>query len=1070
MSTGFKSYGYSRAILMGSASLLALVAYSTANAQQATTPAPGSTTPAPGAQPGSAQNSSDQLTEVIITGFRASLQTALDNKRNSDLPIESVAPEDIGKMPDQDVAESLQRLPGIQIDRAPTGEGTAVLIDGLRQNLTTLNGDVFLTGREFYVSGEGSGGGAGGNSQYNSLEGIPSEEIGGIDVYKNPKASMTEGGLGGTIDLKTRDPLAQPDGLSLGGNFRESYAQRQDDWTPNGTLVGSYKFSDALAFTASVSYDDEKTLDEEFQDQNRNQWLITDSATGPYTGALTPAGLGVTPGGSIVAPATKNAKGCSAAAPCGVGGQYYIEPQLAYFTNDNDERKTYGASFGVAAKITDSITSTVNYFFSREQETSFSYTDKVWFNGQGVSPGFLLPGIDPTQPYSIDGNGVVQNGVFNANGAETATLYQQDTDEAHNIQWRTKFNDGGPLRGDIDLSYANATSNLQADQADVEHGLYTTSAGVPTSPAAPGCNNGASTCASGPGSHGYEFAWNNGGTSGLPSVNYLAPYADVLNNPAYTTFKSNWAWANLTSQHQFAIKLDAQYDPSFVQGIASTISGGIDYAGRDISQIFGRYLINGTLADGEIAGNANGPNPSNPGAAFGPYLYYQDPGYGTPNIPYSTALSNPGLAMNVNNFGAGNIIVKNPYSGGMTNPSTYLESVWAGAGVPNNTEKFFEDGLSSFGVEERTTAVYLMEDIGAPINHFHANFGVRVVETNLTINNGQSAESPTYFGTASWNGVDSNVVPRVTRRTYTDVLPTFNFVLDVTDNQKVRFGAARVVSPQDLFLLGLGNSYNFTRQTTGRINIHNGTTDGFAFDGGTAGNTQLDPYRASQFNISWEDYFAPGGLVSVGTFYKQVDNFVEIESIPTLVQDDFGGTTADVNTPVNAGNGRIYGFEIGAQYAFNYDLVPWLKGFGFATNYTHSVSQSNAAPTSFTTTAGIPGVAKDAYTATLYYERSGFSARASYSWRGSAINDSLVGATFSFPDQNGVNHTYQVFEAAYGELDAQIGYDLNSHFGVLASVQNATDSAQHTYLQWPNLPFTYDDAGRRFYIGFKFKL
>ena len=92
---------------------------------------------------------------------------------------------------------------------------------------------------------------------------------------------MTEGGLGGTIDLKTRDPLAQP---------RRPVARRQlprvlcaapGQWTPDGTLVGSYKFSDRLAFTGSFSYDDEKTLTEEFQDQNRNEWLITNSATGP---------------------------------------------------------------------------------------------------------------------------------------------------------------------------------------------------------------------------------------------------------------------------------------------------------------------------------------------------------------------------------------------------------------------------------------------------------------------------------------------------------------------------------------------------------------------------------------------------------------------------------------------------------------------------------------------------------------------------------------------------------------------------------------------------------------------
>jgi iron complex outermembrane receptor protein len=77
------------------------------------------------------------LQEIVVTGYRQSLQTALDAKRNSNLPIESVAAEDIGKMPDNNVAESLQRLPGVQIDRSgANGQGNSVLIDGLRQNLT----------------------------------------------------------------------------------------------------------------------------------------------------------------------------------------------------------------------------------------------------------------------------------------------------------------------------------------------------------------------------------------------------------------------------------------------------------------------------------------------------------------------------------------------------------------------------------------------------------------------------------------------------------------------------------------------------------------------------------------------------------------------------------------------------------------------------------------------------------------------------------------------------------------------------------------------------------------------
>ena len=324
-----------------------------------------------------------------------------------------------------------------------------MLIDGLRQNLVTLNGDVFLTGKEFYVSGEASGGGAGGNRQYGSLETIPSELVSGIDVIKNPNASITEGGLGGTIDLKTANPLLAPDGLSLSGLFRESDAQRQNSKTPDGTLVASYKLNDRIAFSASLTYSELKTHTQEYQDANRSGWVTSNSATGPYTGLLTPDKVG-----SI--------------------GQSYIVPQLGYFTDVLDETKERGASFDIGIKLTDAITTNFLWFYSREDETTIDYTDKAWFNGQDTTP---LPGLDPSQPYSIDGNGVVQNATFNALGAETATLFQENIAQANNFQWVTKFDNGGPLRGLFDASFAHATSNLQAAQADIEHGFYATGRG-----------------------------------------------------------------------------------------------------------------------------------------------------------------------------------------------------------------------------------------------------------------------------------------------------------------------------------------------------------------------------------------------------------------------------------------------------------------------------------------------------------------------------------------------------------------------------------------------------------------
>jgi len=1013
--------------MMTAVSLDAVLCGSVARAQQAP------------AQPPSAKSDSEPLQEVVVTGYRASLESALETKRNSDLAIESIAPEDIGKMPDQNVAEALQRLPGVQIDRA-NGQGTAVLIDGLRYNVTTLNGDVFLSGKEFYVSGEASGGGAGSNAQYSSLEGIPSENISGIDVYKNPKASLIEGGLGGIIDLKTRDPLAQPMGLTFGGNARGTTSDGTSGVTPNGTLVASFKVSDSLAFTGSISYDKERTHTKEFQDENRNQWTITNYFLPPYTGAPVAGDF-----------TTKS--------------QYYIDPQLAYFSDINDERLTEGGHFGVAWRISDAIRTSFNWFHANEDDTSLTYSDKAFFNGAGGQvtqnkDGSLnipiVPGIDPSQPYSIDSTNVVQSGTFNANGSETATLYQRAKENSNNLQWVTNFDNGGPVRANLAAYYARATSNLQAAQADVEHGLYETSAGLPASPGAPGCNNGGVTCGSDPyASHGYQFVYANGGTSGLPSVSY-SPNPNVLNNPAWTTFKSNWAWANYTTQENKAFKLDLQWD----QAKDLTLSGGTRFATRDINQIFGRYLINGTLANGQVAGNVNDAN-------GGPYDYYQDPGYGTPNIPYSTATTNPGLALSVNNFAVGNMLVKNPYTGGMTNPSTYLQTVWAGAGVPNMTEKFFADGLSSFHVYEKTTAAYLMGDLGSKEDRHHINFGVRVVSTDLTINNGQSAEVPTYYGTAVWNGVDNNVVPTTTQRHYIDVLPSFNLTLKLTDEQIVRLGAARVTSPQSLYQLGVGNSYNFTRVTDPtRVNIHTGTHDGFAFANGTSGNVNLDPYRATQFIVDYENYFARGAVASVEGFWKQIDSFTVLGNVPTKVLDDFGGTTGNVQQWVNAGPGQIYGLELGGQYNFDWN---WTTGLGVAANYTFSESTSNQA-TAFTQHSSIPGVSQNAFTGTLFYERFGFSGRLSYSWKSRSVNDSLVGPTFSFPDQNGNQKVYQVFQAPYGQLDAQVGYDFfDRHLGIVLSAQNLTNEALHTYLQWPNLPFTYDNWGRRYFFGIRFK-
>ncbi len=985
------------------------------------------------------------LQEVVVTGYRESLQSALDAKRKAIQPIDSVAAEDIGKMPDQNVSEVLQRLPGISINRAG-GKGTQVLIDGLGNNLITLNGEVLLTGREIYVAGEGSGNGGNSGLQYASLEGIPTEEIGGVDVIKNPTARDREGGLGGQIDLKTRSPLAQSMGMNLAAYARGTTSGGVGGATPVGVLVGGYKFNDSFAITAGASYDDEKTHDKQFQDQNRNQWLITNTATvGSY--AFSPVASTNT-----VLP----------------NGQTYIDPQLAYFSDILQQIKTKGATLGAEWTWTDDIRSTFNYFYVREEETDFTYSNKAWFSGgsgETNQPGApaSFPGIDPSQPYSIDPNGVIQSATMMANGAETSTLFEENRTTAHNFQFNTKFLGDGPVKGDVGAAYAKATGDYQADQADVEHGFY--HAFGQSSPsvqlAAPGCDNGANNCTNG--NHGYAWTWYNGGNSGLPSAKYPNNYGytDVLSNPLYTLFKSNWAWKNTVDEKQWAFKVNLTAKAGPVD-----LSAGARYQDREVDFMHGKYLINGVnpygiggVGAGTDAGNCCTTNKDGShNAATGTWLYYQDPGYAA--IPYSTPQSNPNLYMLYNNFAVGTIGVKNPYAGGMTNPSTYLNTIWAQAGVPNTTETFFQDPLNTFEVKEKSTAGYLMGDLAG--DNYHVNAGVRVVKTQLTVDG--AATNPngsTYVGTASWNGVNANDVAFESKRTYTDVLPSLNFVLDATENQKIRFGAAKVMAPQNLQDLGAGLYYGFTRAAPQECP---GGGVCFKFDGGHAGNAKLDPFRATQLNLAWEDYFAPGGIVSIGGFYKKVKNFVTTANVATFVKDgtSAGGTTANLSTLVNGGSGSIKGLEVGAQYAFN-------NGFGVQANYTRSDSDSTQT-SSFASHLPIPGVSKNSVNVIGYYEHAGFSGRLAYAWRDTAINTGGVGSSFSFQDLDGNSKNYTVYRAPYGQLDGQLSYDFSPHFGAVFSVVNLTNEKQHTYLQWKNEPFTYDDTGRRFFFGVKGKL
>ncbi|WP_213981002.1 TonB-dependent receptor [Sphingomonas sp. dw_22] len=165
----------------------------------------------------------DQATvdqEIVVTGIRASISSAQSIKRNSDQIVDSIVAEDIGKLPDVNVAEALQRVSGIQVAR-DRGEGAGIAIRGLTQVLTTMNG------REVFTAGDGR--------SFN-LQDVPAELVAGLDVYKTPSANLIEGGIGGVVDVRTRKPLDKK-GLVVSGSLRARYSDLPDKVKPLASLL-----------------------------------------------------------------------------------------------------------------------------------------------------------------------------------------------------------------------------------------------------------------------------------------------------------------------------------------------------------------------------------------------------------------------------------------------------------------------------------------------------------------------------------------------------------------------------------------------------------------------------------------------------------------------------------------------------------------------------------------------------------------------------------------------------------------------------------------------------------------
>ncbi len=301
------------------------------------------------------------LEEVIVTGIRAGYQRSMDIKRDSQGVVDAISAEDIGKMPDTNLAESLQRVTGVSIDRV-NGEGSRVTVRGFGPdyNVITLNGRQMPSANieDTTVSA----------SRSYDFANLAAESVAGVEIYKTGRADLPTGGIGSVINIKTIRPLEiREPVLNFGAKAHtDTTNENGDDWTPEISGIYAQTFADdkfGVALTGSYSERDSG-----------------------YTKAQTSSGWYTIPGGQgdwgSIAPDSDTF--VNAPQP----GDVYSVPRNINYQFSQIQRERINAQLALQWAPTQNLTATLDYTYSELDIEQQNQDMGAWFNGNPVSGEF----------------------------------------------------------------------------------------------------------------------------------------------------------------------------------------------------------------------------------------------------------------------------------------------------------------------------------------------------------------------------------------------------------------------------------------------------------------------------------------------------------------------------------------------------------------------------------------------------------------------------------------------------------------------------------------------------------
>ena len=998
--------------------------------------------------------------EILVTGFRASLENAQNIKRDSDTFVDAVTAEDIGALPDRSVAETLQRIPGVNIGRFEkttdpdrfSVEGTGVIVRGLPFVRSELNGrDIFSA----------TGG------RVLSFNDVSPELLGRVEVFKNVTPDMIDGGIAGTVNLVTRKPLDNR-GTRLSGTIEGNIGDLAEEWSGGFSVLGSTTYeSDAGSLGFQLGYAQSELISRTDASQVTDPCFRADTLDGPCirTNAVGSGGIGDATGfdaSNFPPPGT-------VVVPKGAGVRT---------TELERDREAWSAVLQYESPNRDFL---VTFEWLRA-DTQF-FTDEAAILAL-VNDDALFPVQAPGNTWQFDSNGVFQSGIlsqrigdayanpFGRGGIPTESLrFQRGTDAVTE-----------DFSIDIDWEVTDRFRvNFEAQRIDSELSRDSII--------------------------GVMSTWSNIAldlSEETPSVQFLAPPGAPADY--FSSGENTYYWFLLDSLEQNdgsleSVRFDAEYDISY-DGFFKSARFGARWAERDRVTRDTNFSTWGNLS-APWAGRAGcAPWNAGPGCAatggFQPGRFFT----GLPGQEFAIAGGAfvddfPNFSQFRSPFGDGfqRGNAPTPIDGGGTffyGGDDFLGEYLNGTSAEQAREIniFSQTPNPFFGVQGRsftdiagnvtqcdpfcppevsdvaevTRAAYGRIDFGHDFNNgwnLEGNFGVRYVETEVRTGGLIGFPSPFGFDDPSVTNGEGNgdgivqvsEIDASCGRTppgqpqpgfcglsdarkaefaaaftgdlilddrnirFDHWLPSFNARLDVGDGLLFRFAVSKGISRPDLQLFRSGGAIG---DNTGDLQSEGTLETGPLFQLFT-GNRNLRPVESWNYDLSVEWYFDDVGSLTLSTFLKDIEGIVNsgIDTVDFIAPSGGLVVPVEVNGPVNAQGGTLKGFELGYQQT--YDFLPGiLRGLGLAGTYTYidggAFSNSDLAGNTgvFAASQPLAGISEHTVNATIFYELGAVSARAAYNWR----------SDFLITPRDDIFPFSPIWQESTGQLDASIFFSV----------------------------------------------